>query len=191
MTAAARQRGAQVHLDGARLWECAPFYARPYADVAALFDSVYVSFYKGLGALAGAMLAGPAAFVAEARIWLRRHGGNLYTLFPYAFAAEQSFGRRIGRMGEYHRAALRVAAAFAAYPNVTLRPNPPVTNMFHAFLPGSPGAYVERAQRLARERGMLDNREARGHAAARGVALGNQLRRSDARVGRGAACRRP
>jgi hypothetical protein len=30
----------------------------------------------GLGALSGAMLAGDAVFVAAARVWLRRFGGN-------------------------------------------------------------------------------------------------------------------
>jgi threonine aldolase len=39
------------HLDGARLFESATGYGRPLAEIAALFDTVYVSFYKGLGAL--------------------------------------------------------------------------------------------------------------------------------------------
>ncbi len=41
----ARGRGAAVHCDGARLWEASAGYGRPPADLAALFDSVYVSFY--------------------------------------------------------------------------------------------------------------------------------------------------
>src|SRR5690349_21577929 len=41
----ARGRGAALHLDGARLWECTPFYGRPLAEIAGLFDTVYVSFY--------------------------------------------------------------------------------------------------------------------------------------------------
>jgi len=44
----ARGQGMAVHLDGARLWECQPFYGRSYAEICALFDSVYVSFYKTL-----------------------------------------------------------------------------------------------------------------------------------------------
>src|SRR6185369_15444353 len=49
----ARARGAALHLDGARLWESQPFYGRPLAEIAGLFDSVYVSTYKTLGGLAG------------------------------------------------------------------------------------------------------------------------------------------
>ena len=56
----ARERGIALHLDGARLWEAGPFYDRDHAEIAGLFDSVYVSFYKDLDALAGAALAGDA-----------------------------------------------------------------------------------------------------------------------------------
>ena len=56
---AARARGIRLHMDGARLWEAREAYApRTHAEICALFDSVYVSFYKGIGALAGAALAG-------------------------------------------------------------------------------------------------------------------------------------
>ena len=47
----ARDRGAAAHLDGARLWEAAAGYDRSPAEIAALFDTTYVSFYKGIGAL--------------------------------------------------------------------------------------------------------------------------------------------
>src|ERR1700690_1828389 len=36
--AAARERGAALHLDGARLWQCRPFYERPFDEIAGLFD---------------------------------------------------------------------------------------------------------------------------------------------------------
>src|SRR5438128_490806 len=80
----ARDRGAAAHLDGARLWESAAGYGRPPAEIAALFDTVYVSFYKGLGALAGCCLAGPADILAEVREWRRRMGGTLFGLWPGA-----------------------------------------------------------------------------------------------------------
>ena len=67
----ASSRGNRLHLDGARLWEAlASYEGKSYADIAALFDSVYVSFYKGIGGIAGAMLLGDEAFIAEARVWL-------------------------------------------------------------------------------------------------------------------------
>jgi threonine aldolase len=42
-----KKRNIALHCDGARLWEAQTFYNRPIRDIAALFDSVYVSFYKG------------------------------------------------------------------------------------------------------------------------------------------------
>ena len=76
VTGLARDAGVALHLDGARLWESQPFYGRPHAQIVGLFDTAYVAFDKGLGALAGGMLAGSAGFVAEARIWQRRAGGR-------------------------------------------------------------------------------------------------------------------
>src|SRR5260221_12150449 len=95
----AREPGAAAHMDGARLWESGPFYGRSYADIAGLFDSVYVSFYKGIGAIAGAALAGPTAFIAEARLWQRRHGGNLVQLYPFVLSARANLRRRLPKVG--------------------------------------------------------------------------------------------
>ena len=38
----AHERGVALHMDGARLWESAPYYGRSYAEIAALFDSYSV-----------------------------------------------------------------------------------------------------------------------------------------------------
>ena len=107
----AQERGITTHLDGARLWETRPFYGKEYAEIAALFDSVYVSFYKILGGIAGAALAGPADLIKEARVWQRRHGGNLIHLYPMTLSAELGLDLRLGKVDEYHRKAVEVAAA--------------------------------------------------------------------------------
>jgi threonine aldolase len=55
-------------------------------ELYSLFDTVYVSFYKGLGAVTGAMLLGSTSYFQDhARIWLRRFGGNLFSHLPYYF----------------------------------------------------------------------------------------------------------
>jgi threonine aldolase len=129
-------RGIARHLDGARLWECGPFYGRPYAEIAALFDTVYVSFYKGLGGIAGAILAGPADLIAEARVWRRRHGGTLIALYPYILSARQGLRERLDRMGAYHEKAIAIAAGLAQLPGIDVVPDPPQTNMMHLYLRG-------------------------------------------------------
>jgi threonine aldolase len=130
----ARQQGIPTHLDGARLWECQPFYGRTYAEIAALFDTVYVSFYKTLGGIAGAVLAGPADVIAEARVWQHRHGGTVVQLFPYVLAAQQGLADRLGRIAAYCQKAAAVAPALQAIPQIVIVPDPPVTNMMHLFI---------------------------------------------------------
>src|SRR4051794_8547914 len=98
---AARASGAAVHLDGARLWQCGPFYERGLDEIAGLFDTVYVSFYKDLRAPAGCALAGPADVIAEARVWQVRHGGRLFSAFPFLLAAEAGPGEGLPRVTPY------------------------------------------------------------------------------------------
>jgi threonine aldolase len=133
----ARERQVALHLDGARLWECQPFYQKDYSEIASLFDSTYVSFYKGLGGIAGAVLAGPKDFISEAKIWQRRHGGNLISLYPYVFSADNSFETRIGRMGQYHQKAKEIAKILSSFPGVKVTPDPPHINMMGLMIPAT------------------------------------------------------
>ena len=147
----ARARDIALHLDGARLWECLPFYQRSYAEIAALFDTVYVSFYKILGGITGAMLLGPEAQTAEARIWQRRQGGNLVRMFPFVLSAIQGLETRLDRMGQYHAKAIEIAEVLAAIPEIEVMPNPPHTNMMHVFIRGEADRLEQAALDIARE----------------------------------------
>jgi threonine aldolase len=152
ITSFARERNWHVHLDGARLWECAPYYKRSYAQIAALFDSVYVSFYKTIGAVAGAMLCGSQPLIGEARIWQRRHGGNIVSLYPYANVAEVAFDLRIARIPKYVNAAHHLAKLVAAQPGVLrVQPSPPQVNMFHVYLSVPPDVIAQRVTKIARK----------------------------------------
>jgi threonine aldolase len=129
--AAARARGAAMHLDGARLWQCGPYYGRGLDEIASLFDTVYVSFYKDLRAPAGCILAGPADVVAEARVWQVRHGGRLFTAYPYLLAAEAGLDEVLPRMPQYVEHARAVGAALGGLDDVSVVPAPPQSAMFH------------------------------------------------------------
>ena len=132
-----RARNVPLHFDGARLWESAPFYGRSYAEIAALADSVYVSLYKGLAGLAGCVLTGPADFIAETKVWKKRHGGDLPTAFPYVIAANEGMREHLPRMAGYYARAQELASALASLPGLTVAPNPPHTNAFQLYLTGS------------------------------------------------------
>ncbi len=148
----ARDSGVVLHLDGARLWETAPYYRRPYAEIAGLFDTVYVSFYKGLGGIGGCALAGPEDVIAQARVWQRRHGGSLF--YPYALAARAGLQQRLGRMGDYYARALEIAEALRGHPDVEVVPDPPQVPMMHLRLRISADALREAALDLAEETGI-------------------------------------
>ena len=126
---ACRDRGVPLHLDGARIWESAPALQHSPAQIAALADSVYVSFYKGLGGLAGAALAGPVDEIAEARRWRTRMGGTLFTLLPYAVAALRGLEQELPRIAEYPGRAVTIAAGLQAH-GIRVSPSPPHTTAF-------------------------------------------------------------
>jgi threonine aldolase len=134
LAAAAAARGIFFHIDGARVWESAPFLGHDYAQIAGLADSIYVSLYKGLGGLAGALLAGPEDFVADARRWRLRHGGNLPTLFPIAVAGRLGLQRYLPPMPAYVACAREVAAALQDSGVAVTQPSPVHTNSFRIFL---------------------------------------------------------
>ncbi|KAF2161701.1 hypothetical protein M409DRAFT_69517 [Zasmidium cellare ATCC 36951] len=98
---ACRQANVKLHCDGARLWEIEPYYqskaGKSIADICALFDSVYVSFYKGLGGAAGAMLlSNDSDLIEEAKVWQRRTGGNVFTLMYQIIDCERGFNEFYG-----------------------------------------------------------------------------------------------
>ena len=151
----ARERDVALHLDGARLWEAQPFYDRAHAEIAALFDSVYVSFYKGLGGMAGAALAGDPDMIAEARIWQRRHGGTLVTQHPFVVAAEVALDERLDRMPGYVAHARAIAAALATVDGLEVVPDPPQTPLFHLLLRGDRERLSDAALAVAEERNVF------------------------------------
>jgi threonine aldolase len=147
----ARSRGAAVHLDGARLWESSAGYGRPPGEIAALFDTVYVSFYKGIGALPGCCVAGPADAVAEVREWRKRMGGTLSGLWPNAASALSCLRRRLPLMPEYLSHARAIAAAVRGLPGVRVVPDPPQAPMMHLLLATTQEGFSAAARKLAVE----------------------------------------
>jgi threonine aldolase len=127
----AKQHHVAMHLDGARLWSCTEYYQKSLAEIGSVFDSVYVSFYKDLDGIAGAMLAGSTDFISEARIWTRRLGGNLITLFPDILAAKQGLADHLPLMPEYVAKAATIAKLFNQQGAMRTIPLSPPCNLFH------------------------------------------------------------
>src|SRR5919202_2004642 len=65
VVAAARRAGLRAHLDGARLLNASVAAGVEPREYAARFDTAWIDFSKGLGAPAGACLAGSRALIEE------------------------------------------------------------------------------------------------------------------------------
>lgn len=150
----ARECGVATHMDGARLWESQPFYGLPLPDLTAPFDTVYVSFYKILDAVAGAALAGPKDVIDEARAWQWRHGGRLVQQYPMVVSAREGLRRYLPRVPEYCKRAREIAGVLNEVENVTVTPNPPATNMMHVFVRGDRESLQRTALAISQESGV-------------------------------------
>ncbi|HYK33291.1 MAG TPA: beta-eliminating lyase-related protein [Streptosporangiaceae bacterium] len=150
----AADAGAAAHLDGARLWESAAGYGRQPGEIAALFDTVYVSFYKGIGALPGCCVAGPADVIAQVRDWRKRMGGTLFGLWPNAASALSCLTARLPKMPGYFEHAKAIAAELSKLDTVRVVPDPPQTPMMHMLLRTTPQRFADGVRVLAADRGV-------------------------------------
>ncbi|MFT6311160.1 MAG: threonine aldolase, partial [Porticoccus sp.] len=98
-----------LHMDGARLWESTTYYQKSAANISALFDSVYVSLYKGLGSIGGSILAGEADFIESCKVWRSRLGGNAFTSFPMVIGALDGLDNRLKHIPELVERAKKIA----------------------------------------------------------------------------------
>jgi len=140
-----QSHGIKMHCDGARIFEASAGYGMTLDTLAKPFDSLFVSFYKGLGSgTAGSMLLGDRDFCDKVRVWLRRFGGNLYTMLPYAVASWHGYQRNwhlVGyalSFGEKKDKMISIIRALSADRDisqiVSFDPALPETNMVHGYI---------------------------------------------------------
>ena len=91
--------------------------------------------------MTGAMLIGEDAFIKDARVWLRRFGGNLFTALPYAASGlaqfnqcHDSFGHRLDAAQNAVTAVKRAAATTEMSHRLVLAPDPPQCPMLHVHI---------------------------------------------------------
>jgi len=165
-----RNARVPLHFDGARLWEASAHYGRPLAEIAALADSVYVSFYKGLGGLAGCVLAGSEAFIQATAPWQTRMAGNLFTAYPYVLSALQGLRTQLRHMPAYRQRAAALAPQLAAQAGWRVSPRQPQVNAFQLHLPANPERLREAMLEVARRDGFwLGARAVASHLVAGGA----------------------
>jgi threonine aldolase len=125
----ATAHGLAIHLDGARLFNAAVALDLPVAALTTAVDSVQVCLSKGLAAPAGSVLAGPVAFVAEARRYRKMLGGGMRQAGVLAAAGIVALTDMTDRLAEDHDHARRLAEGLAELPGIVLDPATVETNI--------------------------------------------------------------
>lgn len=128
----ARSHGAALHLDAARLMLAPGIDLRAYA---APFDTVYVSLYKYLDAPFGAVLAGSANHIAQAREWRHVYGGSVHQGWTSAVMALDALKTFPARIARAHANAAQLLALLTASGQATLRANPNASNIRFVEMP--------------------------------------------------------
>lgn len=154
LSEAARELGVPLHVDGARVWESQPFLDHPFPEITALFDSVYVSFYKGLRTMAGAAVACEPDVAAELRVWRQRMGGTLFGMTPYALGALVGLRDELPAVGDWVAWA-RALAAQLVERGLRVQPDPPHTNTFFLFADDDADAITERVVGFMEKEGVV------------------------------------
>ncbi len=105
----ARSHGLKFHLDGARLMNAAVADQLPPEALTRPFDSSTLCLSKGLGAPAGSLLCGEAAFIREAKRWRKMAGGGMRQAGILAAAGIYALTSNIARLADDHERADRLA----------------------------------------------------------------------------------
>ncbi len=108
VVAYARSEGIRLHLDGARMLLACSYSGLSPAEYAAMFDTVYISLWKGLNAASGAILAGPKSLLESLYHTRRMFGGGLPQAWPFAAVALHFLEGFVDRF----RAGVQVSEAF-------------------------------------------------------------------------------
>ena len=145
-----RAHQLRAHMDGARLFNASVAAQVPVSEYGAGFDTVWVDFSKGLGAPVGAVLAGSAETMAEARRYKQMLGGAMRQAGILAAAAIFALEHNVSRLAEDHRHARMLANGLAALPGVELDPSLVETNIVIFAVPAAK-AFCE----ALRSRGVL------------------------------------
>ncbi|MES1248036.1 MAG: GntG family PLP-dependent aldolase [Actinomycetota bacterium] len=105
---AAHERGAKLHLDGARLFNASVAAGVPVREWASRADSVTICFSKGLCCPLGAVVAGSAAMIEKAWESKFLFGGAMRQAGVLAAGALYAIDNLVDRLADDHARARRI-----------------------------------------------------------------------------------
>jgi threonine aldolase len=125
----AAEKGARVHLDGARLWNASAESGVPLETYGRVADSIMVCLSKGLGAPVGSLLIGDRAFTERARHVRKMLGGGMRQVGVLAAPALVALREQRAGLAADHERARALAAGFTGFDGVSLPYGPVETNI--------------------------------------------------------------
>lgn len=127
LIATGHEHGLAVHIDGARIFNAETATGQSAADLTRGADSVMFCLSKGLGCPIGSVIVGSKDFIAEARNNRRVLGGGMRQAGIIAAAGIYAMENNIGRLGDDHANAARLAEGLSALE--VFAPETPATNI--------------------------------------------------------------
>jgi threonine aldolase len=126
-----------LHVDGARIWHAAAYYGETLQDLARSADSLSVCLSKALGAPAGSLVVGSAAFIKKARRLRKVLGGTMRQSGVLAAAGLVGLDEILPMLPDDHIRAQTLATKLGNIPFLEVQS--PKTNLVYAtLLPTSP-----------------------------------------------------
>jgi threonine aldolase len=133
----AHRNGLIVHMDGARLMNAVVASGVPAREQCAPVDTAWLDMTKGLGAPVGAVLCGPADFIAEAWRFKQMIGGAMRQAGIVAAAGIYALEHHVERLADDHANARRLAEGLADLPGISLDMSRVQTNMVFFVVAGT------------------------------------------------------
>jgi len=130
----ARDRGAAVFLDGARIFNASVATGIGVREWAAGVDALSFCFSKGLGAPVGSMIVGSREHIARCHTLRKRYGGGMRQIGVLCAAARLAVDTMVERLADDHANARRLAEGFAEALPGCVDPASVETNMVFADL---------------------------------------------------------
>lgn len=123
-----------LHLDGARLYIAAEWTGVPIKTYASLFDTVYISLYKYLGATAGAILCGDKSVIDLMPHLIKVHGGSMYGNWINVAMVLQNLETFPTRLAEARKRSDEIFTRLNKIPGIKIQPLPGGTNIYNLTL---------------------------------------------------------
>ena len=154
VAAVAHEAGAELHVDGARIFNAAIALETTPAELVKDARSVTFCLSKGLSCPVGSLICADGDFIARARRLRRMVGGGMRQSGVLAAAGIVALEEMVDRLADDHANARVLAEGLSKLPHLELDPSLAQTNILFATPVGIDAAKLSAA---LRERGVLNS----------------------------------